>query len=54
MPKTDKELTVELVCSFMNAWGISQNCTPLNTDQMILFTKSVYEAISTLDTNKDE
>lgn len=53
MNKTDKELTAEIVCSYMNAWGTQNNCIPVKQDQLPSLIKDVYNTISQLDKNKD-
>lgn len=34
MPKTDKELTVEILCAHINAWGTQDECTSLTDDDL--------------------
>lgn len=46
--KTDKELTAEIVCSFINAWGTQHNCIPVKQDQLPSLIKEVYETVHSL------
>lgn len=32
MAKTDKEITSEIVCEFIRAWGTQDNCVPIKMD----------------------
>jgi len=45
--KTDKELTTEIVCSFLNAWS-GPNKTPSTLDEMSDLIQTVYKAVSEL------
>lgn len=54
MSKTDKELTVEIVCAHINAWGTQHNCTPLKNSDLPGLISSVYEAIHSLGANESE
>jgi len=49
MAKTDKELTAEIVCEIIRAWGISQNSTPIQSSQVPDIIKSIYDTVSKLD-----
>lgn len=49
MSKSDKELTAEIVCSFLDAWGTQSNCVPVKQDQLPSLIKDVYNTISKLD-----
>lgn len=48
MAKTDKELTVEIVCSHINAWGTQENCSPITNEDLPEIIKSVYNVIHSL------
>lgn len=52
MPKTDKELTVEIVCAHINAWGTQDGCTPLTDDDLPSLIENIYNTIHSLDENK--
>ena len=53
MAKSDKELTAEIVCSYMHAWGTQSNCIPVKQDQLPTLIQDVYNTISKLDANKN-
>ena len=53
MSKTDKELTVEVVCSYMHAWGTQHNCIPVKHAELPGLIKDVYKTISDLDKSKE-
>ena len=48
MPKTDKELTVEVVVALLNAWGRSPNGTPVQSSQVPSIIDSIYSKIHSL------
>lgn len=52
MPKTDKELTVEIVCAHINAWGTQDECTPLTDDDLPQLIERIYNTIHSLDEEK--
>ena len=54
MAKTDKELTAEIICAHINAWGTQHNCTPIKNAELPGLIKSVYEAIHSLDESEKE
>lgn len=54
MAKTDKELTAEIVCSFVNAWGVSSNCTPPRADGLCQLIEDVYDTVSKLNKNDSD
>lgn len=54
MAKTDKELTTEIICSFINAWGTQQNCVPVKSSELPGLIKSVYNAVHSLEEPSDE
>jgi predicted transcriptional regulator len=49
MAKTDKELTVEIVCSHINAWATQEKCVPIKQAELPELIKSVYNTIVGLD-----
>jgi hypothetical protein len=49
MAKTDKELTAEIVCSYLNAWGTQSNCVPVKHAELPGLIADVYTAIKELD-----
>ncbi len=48
MAKSDKELTSEVVCAYLNAWGTQQNGTPPKQYELSSLINEVYNAIHTL------
>jgi predicted transcriptional regulator len=48
MSKTDKELTTEIVCSYINAWGSQTNCIPVKQDQLSNLIEDVYKTVANL------
>lgn len=48
MAKTDKELTAEIVCSYIHAWGTQANCTPVKQNNLPSVIKDVYNTIVNL------
>lgn len=54
MSKTDKELTTEIVCSYINAWGTQNNCIPVKQGELPSLIKSIYNTIHFLDKSSDE
>lgn len=48
MPKTDKELTAEIVCEFIKAWGVSENAKPIQSNQLPDVIELIYETVSKL------
>lgn len=49
MAKTDKELTSEIICEFLRAWGTQSNCVPVKADVLPSVIKTVYSAIHSLE-----
>lgn len=49
MSKTDKELTTEIVCEFIHAWGAQNNCVPVKQDSLPSLIQTVYEAVHSLE-----
>lgn len=54
MPKTNKELTTEIVCSFINAWGINDRGIPPQQEELPEFIQSIYDTICRLDDTHKE
>ncbi len=52
MPKTDKELTTEIVCEFLRAWGTQSNCVPIKIDTLPCVIEIVYNSIHSLDNSE--
>lgn len=48
MAKSDKELTTEIVCEFIRAWGVAQNAQPIQSNQLPNIIESVYNTVSKL------
>ena len=53
MSKTDKELTVEIVCSHLAAWGRQNGCVPVKNNELPGLIKSVYNTIVNLEEKED-
>lgn len=53
MEKTDKELTAEIVCSYIKAWGTQTNCVPVKHNELPGLISDVYNAIVNLDKNNE-
>ena len=51
MAKTDKELTAEIVCSYINAWGTQNNCVPVKHSELPGLIKDVYNTVHSLETD---
>lgn len=49
MAKTDKELTSEIVCEFLRAWGTQNNCVPVKQNELSNLIKTVYNTIHSLE-----
>jgi predicted transcriptional regulator len=49
MAKTDKELTTEIVCSYIHAWGTQEKCIPVKHNELPSLIEDVYNAIVNLD-----
>ncbi len=53
MAKTDKELTVEVVNSFISAWFGKTNTNILTGNDLASLIKDVYTSISSLDKSQE-
>lgn len=51
MPKTDKELTVEVVNTFVASWNAKNSTNAMKGDDVIDLINNVYETIQSLDDN---
>ncbi|HBL85263.1 MAG: hypothetical protein A2Y17_03450 [Clostridiales bacterium GWF2_38_85] len=49
MSKSNKELTIEVVNSFMQSWSIKNNTLAIQSDQLIELIKKVNRTICNLD-----
>lgn len=49
MSKTDKEITSEIVCEFIRAWGTQNNCVPVKQDALPSLIQKVYNTVHSLD-----
>lgn len=49
MAKTDKEITSEIVCEFLKAWGTQSNCVPIKMDVLPELIQTTYDTIHSLD-----
>ncbi|HHV13220.1 MAG TPA: MucR family transcriptional regulator [Clostridiales bacterium] len=49
MPKSDKELTAEIICSYIHAWGSQSNCVPVKSSELPNLIKTVYSTIVELE-----
>ena len=54
MAKTDKELTSEIVCEFIRAWGTQNNCVPVKSEVLPNVIKIVYNAIHSLEVSESD
>jgi len=48
MPKSDKELTVEIVCAIYKGWGQSPNSKPLEPMAAPAIIKEIHKTLSEL------
>lgn len=48
MAKTDKEITSEIVCEYIHAWGTQNNCVPVKQADLPDLIKNVYDVIHSL------
>lgn len=53
MSKTDKELTVEVVTTYLEAWFNSGKTSPLDFEDLQLLITKTYETVQNLPTEKD-
>ena len=49
MSKTDKEMTWEIVCECMRAWGTQNNCVPVKQNDLPSLIQKVYDTVHSLD-----
>lgn len=49
MAKTDKEITSEIVCEFIRAWGTQDNCVPIKMDVLLELIKKTYNTVHSLE-----
>ena len=54
MAKTDKELTSEIVCEFIRAWGTQNNCLTVKSEVLPNVIKIVYNAIHSLEVSESD
>ncbi|MCL2356607.1 MAG: hypothetical protein FWC70_05525 [Defluviitaleaceae bacterium] len=47
MPKTDKEITSEIVCAFLHAWGGEGKKTP-NSGELLVLVQDVFKTVCSL------
>lgn len=52
MSKTDKEITSEIVCEFIRAYGIQNNCTPVKQIELPNLIQKVYDTVHSLDESR--
>lgn len=48
MPKTDKELTVEIVNNHISSWDSAPNTKPIKSDALISLIKAVHSTLKEL------
>lgn len=53
MSKTDKELTTDIVCSYIHAWGTQSNCVPVKQKELPQLIRDVYNTIASLEDSKN-
>ena len=49
MSKTDKEITSEIVCEYIRAWGTQNNCVPVKQNDLPSLIQKVYDTVHSLD-----
>lgn len=54
MAKTDKELTSEIVCEFLRAWGTQSNCVPVKQNELPNIIQTVYNTIHSLEVSESD
>jgi predicted transcriptional regulator len=54
MAKTDKELTAEIVNTYVSSWNGAHNTQPIKTDVLLNIIKSVHKTISELPETKEK
>lgn len=54
MSKSNKELTVEVVNTFVSSWFSRTNTTALDGEDLVSIIKDVYATISSLDTQEEQ
>lgn len=54
MPKTDKEITSEIVCEYIRAWGTQNNCVPVKHAELSGLIKDVYKAVHSLEMSQSD
>lgn len=54
MAKSDKELTTEIVCSYIHAWGTQNNCVPVKHSELPGLIKDVYNTVHSLEESSDD
>lgn len=54
MAKTDKEITSEIVCEYIHAWGTQNNCVPVKHSELPGLIKDVYDAVHSLEAPRSD
>lgn len=54
MAKTDKEITSEIVCEFIRAWGTQNNCVPIKMDVLPELIKTTYKTVHSLEMSESD
>jgi len=54
MSKTDKELTTEIVTSYIESWNARNTANPINKPQLIDLIQTVYKTIQDLPETKEK
>lgn len=49
MSKTDKELTAEIVTSYISSWNSSENVLPMKATELIDLLQAVHSTLKTLN-----
>ena len=49
MSKTDKEITCDIVCEYIKAWGTQSNCVPVKVNDLDGLINNVYKTIHSLE-----
>ena len=54
MAKTDKEITSEIVCEFIRAWGTQNNCVPIKMDVLPELINITYKTVHSLEVSESD
>lgn len=54
MAKSDKEITSEIVCEYIRAWGTQNNCVPVKHTELAGLIKDVYDTVHSLKKSESD